>query len=171
MAAIGIDFSASIVDGVGQRGTVVSHVVGDDGQTVLQVKNAANAWATLFAGVSDANILSVNAKVVANATASGGGAGLADSRIYEVSVFDFLVGSTGKHYGQVTPAFLDSKLNTSHDPNLGDAAVQAWFQQFFNTHAVLGGTFSSPDRLDLGTALAYAFRSARHHRRAKRVTP
>src|SRR5690348_12510712 len=159
-AAIG-RLQLSVYDDKGNKGSVLSHLNVDDGQTLAAVATAIGAYATAFSAISTAGIEKGSFTLVDFAPAANPGA---DAYLPEGAVFDFDNASNPTIFGQYVPSFLDSLSGSGGHIDITGTEVAAWGSLL--TGAVLGGHYASPDYRN-NRALVDAFLSAR--KRSRRV--
>ena len=159
-AAIG-RLSLSVYDAKGNKGSVLSHVNLDDGQTIAAVNTAIGAYVTAFSAISTAGISHGSFALINTAVAADPGS---DAYLPEGAVLDFSNATTPTIFGQWIPSFLDSLSTTGGHIDITGTEVAAMGTLL--TGAVLGGHYASADYRN-NLALVDAFLSARQ--RSSRV--
>jgi hypothetical protein len=156
-------FSLQLTDKRGGGGTFLVHAAVDDGSTLVGVNLALATLATAFSTVSTAGIKAGEFTLVNKAIATDPGS---DADIAAGAVFDFSNAAlTPRTYGQNVPSFLDSLIESNGTIDI-TATVQAAFVTSMLA-AVLGGTYTDSEYLDLVEGLD-AFLSNRKRRRRLR---
>jgi hypothetical protein len=157
------NYSYSIVDEVGVRANATLPVTFADTATLAQL---ASGWAAMEALVQAIVGGSIQkGRIMFNQVVSSPAAPAADSRVEEVGVFNFGITGSTHRQGIAVPAFLDSKAPLDKI-NLADTDVAA-FTAAVAAAITGGGSYTTPEGLDL-TALVDAFFATRKHRRQLR---
>jgi hypothetical protein len=159
-AAIG-RLQLSVYDNVGNKGSVLSHLNVDDGQTLAACVTAIGAYATAFGAISTAGIERGSFTIIDFAAAADPAT---DAYLPSGAVFDFDNAAVPTIYGQYVPSFLDSLVSAGGHIDTAGTEVAAWGTLL--TGAVLGGHYASADYRN-NRALVDAFQSAR--KRSRRV--
>jgi len=155
--------SLQLNDSRGGGGTFLVHAAVSDGSTLAQAGTALGTLATALATVSSAGIKQGEFSLINKAIATAPGV---DADISSGAVFDFSNAALApKTYGQLVPSFLDSLIASNGTIDI-TATVQAAFVSSMLA-AVLGGTYTDSDYLDLVEGLD-AFLSSRKRRRRLR---
>ncbi len=157
------NYSYSVVDEVGVRANLTLPVTFADTATLAQLASGWSAMLALAQAIIGGSVqkgrISFN-QVVSSPPAPG-----ADSRVEEVGVFDFAISGSTHKQGIAVPSFLDSKAPLDKI-NLSDTDVAA-FTAAVTASITGGGSYTTPEGLDLG-ALVDAFFATRKHRRQLR---
>jgi len=151
----------SVYDERGNKGSVLSHLNVDDGQTIAAAVTAVGAYATAFSAISTAGIEKGSFTVVDYAVAADPGT---DANLPSGAVFDFDNAAVPTIYGQYVPSFLDSLSGTGGHIDITGTEVAAWGALLVG--AVLGGHYASADYRN-NRALVDAFLADR--KRSRRV--
>ena len=155
--------SLQLTDARGGGGTFLVHAAVDDTSTLAAANTALATLATAFSTVSTAGIKQGEFTLINKAIAAAPGA---DADISAGAVFDFSNAALApRTYGQNVPSFLDSLIESNGTIDI-TATVQAAFVASM-LDAVLGGTYTDADYLDLVEGLD-AFLSSRKRRRRLR---
>lgn len=163
MAIIPARLSLQLNDARGGGGTFLVHAAVSDASTLAEASTALGTLATAFATVSSAGIKQGEFTLLNKAIATVSGA---DADISSGAVFDFSNAALApKTYGQLVPSFLDSLIASNGTIDI-TATVQASFVSSMLA-AVLGGTYTDSDYLDLVEGLD-AFLTSRKRRRRLR---
>ena len=158
-----IHFTATFKDSMDIKAAKTSQLFIDPASTVTQMVTALNAWVTALTLITGAVIVrkGIGLSVPISAPEGTLVAGSEDS---ETVSLDFNQAALATHYGDVIPAFLESKLS-GDQPNIADADVAAYIT-LLTTAPVLGGFYSGLGNEQL-TSLYRAFQGDRKHRRAE----
>ena len=164
MAIVPARMSLSLYDDRGGGGTFLVHGAVSDASTLAAANTALGTLATALASVSTAGIKQGEFTLLnkAVATAPGG-----DSNISAGAVIDFSNAAlASRTYGMNVPSFLDSLIASDGTIDITGGATAAFIASMLD--AVLGGTLTDADYLDLVEGLD-AFLSDR--KRKRRIRP
>jgi len=124
--------SLAVYDNQGNRGSWMTHVNFDDGQTLAQANTYIGAAATAFSGVSTAGILSGSFDVLDFGVAA---APASDALLPSGAVFDFNNASVPTIYGNLVPSFLDSLVSPGGHIDITAGAALDWVNFMINSGA------------------------------------
>ena len=163
MPTINGNFSYSVVDEVGVRGSVTLPVQFDDGATLTQLDTAWGSMKTLLQAILGGSIqkggISFGEAVAAPPVPVVG------SRFEETGLFGFAIAGSPNKMGIALGSFLNAKAPLDKI-TLTDAAVKAWTDAI-SAAITGGGNYATPDGVALG-ALIDAFFGARKKRKQER---
>jgi len=158
------NYSFSIVDELNVRATATLPISFDDAVTLAQLHTGWAAMKTAIQAIVDGSVDKGGVNFgfpVTSPTAAGAG-----SRVEQNGVFNFAVSTTGKRFGIATPSLADAVISGGL---IDLAAPVATFTDLVTAAITGGGSYTTPDGVDLG-ALVDAFISFRKHRRQLRAT-
>jgi hypothetical protein len=150
----------SVYDNNRNRGSVLSHVSFDDGQTAAQLSTEIAAYATAFGNISDAGITAGTFDVVNKAVAR---APVADANLPSGASFTFQPTVPAGVHSQWVPSIKDSVRGPQGTFDITAGAILAWCNLLVNSGAG-AFTFTDTDYIALVTALK-GFRSDRRGKR------
>jgi len=163
MANVPARISLQLTDSRGGGGTFLAHASVSDASTLAEANTAIGTLATAFSTVSDSGIKDGSFTLLNSDVAVAAGA---NSDISAGAVFDFSNAALiARTYGLLVPAFLPSLIESNGTIDI-TATVQAAFVASM-LDAVLGGTYTDSDYLDLVGGLD-AFLSNRKRKRRLR---
>lgn len=157
-------FSATIQDEIGNKANCQAHLFIDSAQTIAAVDSALSTWLGDLDAITGGQIVSYHFLIRPTLVLTIKTAPVAGSEVQECASFDFTQAGSIYHYGNLVPAFLETKETTDHKPNLTDTDVLAYTTLL--TTAVLGGYYSGLGNNQL-SALSYAFLPTRKHRKSQ----
>lgn len=155
--------TAYINDSDGVRAPATAYVLIDPTLTVTAVQSLLTSYLTLVHAASDGGVVGGSIALVSDGDPVGD-APNTPSHVYSGALFDFPVGTTGRKWSFLEPAFKDSLIAGGH-PDQTAAAVTNLQNAIGNAEAGGTTTFTSADWTPLGGCTA-AFRSVRKHRKA-----
>ena len=159
MAIVPARLSLSLYDDRGGRGTFMVHAAVSDADTLAAANTAVATLATALGTVSTAGIKQGEFTLINEAIAADPGS---DSNISAGAVIDFSNAAlVSRTYGMNVPSFLDSLIRSDGTIDITAGATAAFVVSMLD--AVLGGTFTDADYLDLVDGLD-AFLSDRKRR-------
>jgi hypothetical protein len=159
MATQRMRLTFNIVDAEGVRAPATLYGEYNDAMTVATLLTDLEAKRAEIAAVTDGQIISCEASLVAAGQAAP--SNFADSDVSQVGTFVFTT-SAGRAWADVIPAFADAAIVAGHI-NLTNTGVAALLTDLETT----GGDFAQTDRNWLGaTTFKDAFLATREHRRA-----
>lgn len=159
MARQKVRFTYNIVDSEGVKAPATFYGEYDDTLLVSVMLSDLTTLRGEVAAVTDGQIISCEASLVAAGQAAPGN--FADSDVSQVGILDFL-NSSGRIWGDVIPAFADAAIVAGHI-NLTDTGVATLLTALETTP----GNFEQTDRNWLAAVtFKDAFLSTRKHRRA-----
>ncbi len=161
-AAVG-RLQISVYDNQGNKGSWLTHVNFDDGQTAAQLSAEIATFATALRTVSTAGISVGSFDVVNRAIAV---APAADANLPSGATFDFTNASNPSLYGNFIPSFLDSLVAVGGHIDLTAGPALAWANLMVNSAA--GPYGPSNTQYIANLAALNAFRSDRKRRRRVR---
>lgn len=127
MATVQLNFSATVVDGLGTEASTLAYAEYADTVTLAALIADLNVWVadvdSCIDGAIKANHIRVTPTVIGTHKA-GTGATFVASRVEQTAVLNFSNGTTSKKYGQVLPS-VRSDLLTAGKIDLTDAAIAA----------------------------------------------
>lgn len=163
MAIVPARMSLSLYDGRGGGGTFLVHAAVSDASTLASASTALATLATAIGTVSTAGIKQGEFTLLNKAIATEPGAG---SDISAGAVIDFSNAALiSRTYGMNVASFLDSLVASDGSIAIATGPTAAFIASMLD--AVLGGTFTDADFLDLVGGLD-AFLSDRKRRRRVR---
>ena len=164
MAIVPARMSLSLYDDRGGGGTFLAHAAVDDTSTLADANTALQTLATALHTVSTAGIKQGEFTLLNGGVAIAAGS---DSNISAGAVIDFSNAALApRTYGMNVPSFLDSLIAADGSVSITTGATAAFVTSMLD--AVLGGTLTDADYLDLVAGLD-AFLSDR--KRKRRIRP
>jgi hypothetical protein len=122
----------SVYDNQGNKGSWLTHVTFDDGQTAAQLSAEIATFATALRTVSTAGITLGSFDVVNRAIAV---APAADANLPSGATFDFSNAANPSVYGNWVPSFLDSLVSAGGHIDITSGAALAWANLMINSGA------------------------------------
>lgn len=163
MAIVPARISLQLYDNKGGGGTALAHVAVSDASTLAAANTAVGTFATAFSTVSDAGIKEGAFTLLNSAVAAEP---VSDVEIGIGGVFDFSNAALiPRTYGLLVSAFKASLIESNGTIDITTGAPAAFVASLLD--AVLGGTYTDSDYLDLVAGLD-AFRTNRKLRRRLR---
>lgn len=157
-------FSATIQDEAGNKANCNAHLFIDSAQAVSAIDSALSTWLGDLDAITGGQIVSYHVLLRPNLVLTIKSAPVSGSEVQETASFDFTQAGSSYHYGNLVPAFAETKETADHKPNLADTDVLAYTTLL--TTAVLGGYYSGLGNNQL-QALSYAFLPTRKHRKSQ----
>jgi hypothetical protein len=163
MALVPARISLQLYDNKGGGGTALAHADVSDASTLAAAKTAVGTFATAFSTLSDAGIKEGSFALLDQSVAV---APASDVEIGVGAVFDFSNAALlPRTYGMLISAFKAALVGPDGKIDITTGAPAAFIVSMLD--AVLGGTFTDADYLDLVEGLD-AFRTNRKLRRRLR---
>ncbi len=152
----------SVYDNAGNKGSYLTHVSFDDGQTAAQLSTEVGTIATAFGAISDAGIKEGSFDVVNKAVARGP---VSDALLPSGGLFSFQPSSPAGVYSTWVPSIKDSVAGPGNVIDITTDPVLAFVNLLINS-AAGAYTFTDPGYVALITALK-GFRSNRRGKRGR----
>lgn len=166
MAIVPARLSLELYDSQGGGGTALAHAAVSDASTLAAANAALATFKTAFQTVSNAGIKQATFTLLNGAVAAAPDDSTYPSDIGYGAVFDFSNAAlTPRTYGMLVPSFLRNLVESNGTIDITTGVPAAFVASMLD--AVLGGTFTDADFLDLVEGLD-AFRTNRKLRRRLR---
>ncbi len=160
MTNLGVQFEATIVDGMSIPGSAIGYLVLPDTSTLAQMQSAIGVWSQAIDGCIDGAITQVLATLtptLPDGLKAPTGATWLASRIAQTGILTFSASGTTRRYGQALPSLSNATI-AGDQVDMSNAAIAALIALLLTPT----GFFTNPQNESLVAALD-ALLSFRQH--------